>query len=570
VALLDTDLPDAARLSRAVRAAAAARIRGLPDIDDWPDLKWFNSEPCAEHAPDLLIFCRRCGIKPRKHQRVGAAWMYLGLPGLLTDAVGLGKTATALLLLAMCKETGELGLHNRAVIVCKSAATWDPWGNELKRVLPGISFYVADGDRNQRTRGYMGNWEIAVVGDRTLGGAHGKKMQREGDVDLLDRFPVGILIYDDIDPMRNHTTETARAVNRLAAKCSRVHGLHATPLQKRLEELWSFLEPVGGRYRLGTIERVKSRYVAQAMKWIVVKDPQDKTGRTRMRKRVAVDAGIVANPRLVREFREAIWPLVLRRGAADVDDVEMPQVVYDPVFLDLSPKQRARYAELSRGILRRLSDAGARVSTAEAGAAFTRARQICSGLAALDSGADADDSVKLDWAMDRITGDLSEEKAVCFIYFKQNVAAMSARLQDAGIDHVLMWSGETDKRERRRRLERFREDPACRVLVGTTTIEASLNLQVARHLIAADTIPNPARMTQLAGRVARQGSPYPSVYFHHLLARNTVEEAFLPMLRREAAMAEVVWDEEEGMFTSLSPWQLMRLVATGKLDAEPS
>jgi SNF2 family DNA or RNA helicase len=565
---LVTALPAAAALDRAARAAAADQVRALYDIEPWPDLRFFNSAPCARHAPDLDILCRRCGIRLRRHQRIGAAWMYLGLPGLLGDAVGLGKTAIVLALLAMCRETGELGTHNRAVIVCKAAAIHDPWANELARLLPGIRAYIADGDRQQRTAGYMGDWEIAVVTDRTFAAAHGRKTDRKGDVDLLLNFPVGMLFYDDLDPMRNPDTETAIAVNRLAKRCTRVHAAHATPLQKgRPKELWSFLRPVGGEERLGSLARVESRYPTRARQIAVVKDPRDKTGRTSIRKEVWTDNGLIADPRLVKEFREAVRPLVLRRTARDVDDVDLPEVQYCPEFVDLSPRQRARYEELRRGMLRRLTEDGTEVTRAEAMTAWTRARQICSGLAALDRGPGADDSVKLDRAVDAIAGDLADEKHVVFINFRENVAAMSRRLSEAGVGHVLMWGAETDKRVRQRRLEAFREDPDCRVLAGTTTIETSLNLQAARRVWALDTIPNPARMTQLAGRCRRQGSPFPVVYFHHLLARNTLEEAFLAMLRREDAVADAVWDENESMFSAMTPRQVMRLIATGSIAA---
>jgi SNF2 family DNA or RNA helicase len=558
-------LPDAARMSRDDRRKRAERVRALEDIQPFPELDWFNSQPCDRHET-LNILCRRCGIRLRKHQRIGATWMYLGLPGLLSDTMGSGKTAQVLAMLAMCKQNGELGLHNRAVIVCKAAAVWDPWGGELKRLLPGICAYVADGDKDQRMRGYMGNWEIAVVSDRTFAGAHGQRHKRDGDVALLENFPVGILIYDDIDPMRNHLTETSVAVNRMAAQCSRVHGLHATPMQKRLTELWCFLQPVGGRVALGSLDRVRNRYVSVGSKTLLTRDPSDPTGRTRVRRQVQVDSGITSNPKKVAEFRAAIRPLVLRRTAKDIEgDVAMPAVQYNPVFLDLNPRQRARYEELRRGTLRRLTEAGEEVTQTEAAAAFTRGWQICSGLAAIDEGPKADDSCKFDWTMDLLTGDLADEKAVCFVYFKNNVAALARRLQAEGIGGVLMWSAETDKRERARRLERFREDPKCRVLIGTTTIEASLNLQVSRNLIASDTILNPARMAQLVGRVARVGSPYPTVYVHHLLARGTQEDAYLPMLRREGEISDVVWGEKESLFTALSPRQIMRLVAYGRL-----
>jgi SNF2 family DNA or RNA helicase len=557
----------AARFSEEARRRAAWRIRQLPDIDPWPALDWFNSSPCTRHAPDLNILCRKCGIMPRAHQRIGASWMYYGLPGLMADTVGSGKTAMALLLLAMCRQNGELGPQNRAVIVTKAAAVHDPWANELKRCTPGLKVLIADGDRDSRLRGYLGEWDVAVVSDRTLTPAAGRKTQRQGDVEVLCQLPVGILIYDDVDPMRNPDSKTAMAVNQMAARCTRVHGLHATPLQKQLKDLWGMLQPVGGEKSLGSLDWMLSLYESSQRRVITTADPKDRRGRTSVQRIVQLDNGITDNPRRVAEFRAKVAPLVLRRTVADFgDDITMPQVQYNPVMLELSPGQRARYRELAEGVLRRLrADGAADVTRLQAGAAFTRGRQICSGLATLD-GLPGDDSVKLDWAMRELTGDLAEEKVVCFVGFKPNVAALAARLAAAGIGHVLMWSAETDKRERARRLEQFREDPGCRVLVGTTTIQTSLNLQRARHLMAIDTILNAQGMEQLIGRVRRVGSPYPTVWLHHLLALGTLEEAFLSLLRREGEMSDVVWDEEANTFARLSTRQMLRLIATGRLD----
>jgi SNF2 family DNA or RNA helicase len=561
-----TPLRDAAGLSTEARRRAAWSIRQQKDIDPWPELEWFNTAPCARHE-QLDILCRRCGIMPRAHQRIGAAWMYYGLPGLLGDTVGSGKTAQILLMLAMCKQNGELGPRNRAVIVTKAAAVHDPWANELKRLTPGLKVLIADGDRDSRVRGYLGDWEVAVVSDRTLAPAEGRKARREGDIELLMQLDIGILVYDDVDPMRNPESKTAIAVNRLASRCTRVHGAHATPLQKQLRDLWGMLEPAGGEAALGSLDWMLSKYEAAERRVIVTADPRDRRGRTAMSRVVQPNNGITSNPARLAEFRRKVAPLVLRRTASDFgDDVTLPQVQYTPVMVDLSPRQRTRYRELSDGVLRRLrADGGVEITRAQAGAAFTRARQVCSGLATLD-GVALDDSAKLDWAMREVTGDLAEEKVVCYVGFRPNVAALSARLTAAGVGHVLMWSQETDKRERQRRLEAFRYDPACRVLVGTTTIQTSLNLQVARYLIAVDTILNVQGMEQLFGRVRRVGSPYPTVYLLHLLAAGTLEEAFLSMLRREGVMSDAVWDEQANTFAQLTPRQMLRLIATGRLE----
>jgi SNF2 family DNA or RNA helicase len=101
------------------------------------------------------------------------------------------------------------------------------------------------------------------------------------------------------------------------------------------------------------------------------------------------------------------------------------------------------------------------------------------------------------------------------------------------------------------------------VLIGTTSIEMSLNLQVARHFIAVDTICNPARMAQLIGRIKRTGGAHQTVYFHQLLLRGTQEEHYPAMLEREQALADQVWDEQSEVFASATPLELMRMIAGG-------
>lgn len=591
-------LPDPRTLTEKGRAQAAWRAHEFEDFEfDFTQLEWLNTKPCMLHEPVSDPLCRFCGLYPRQHQRTGAAWQFMGMHTFLADTVGSGKTATLCATLAMCKATGELGTGNRAVVVCQAPAVRDPWAKDLSRLLPGIPFIIADGTPAQRQKLYMSNWEICVISDRTFAPAKGDN-SRDGDVEILREFPVGILVYDDVDPMRNRATATAYAVRRLAAQCARVHGLHGTPLQKRLHELYSFLEPVGSARVFGSPARFKQRYVTQekltvwvpAMvcpggfpcsshlnmepgckncgrphKWVPPHKVcpecgqygnRDKTGRARVQKTIWKDNGVDQDN--LPDFQAKIAPLVLRRTR--FGDVTLPEVQPCPVYVDLLKPQRDRYQELRKGILKRLKNGAVEVSESEAAAAFTHGAQICSGLAALD-GPGNDVSVKLDWAVDKITGDLEDEKIVCYVHFKANVAALSARLDAAGVGHVLFWSEETNSKVRDARRQRFLEDPDCRVLIGTTTIEKSLNLQVAGHMIAVDTIMNASRMTQLVGRISRQGSKYSTVFLHHLLARETQEKAYLELLAREGAMADAVWGEKEAIFTVLTPKQVLELVA---------
>jgi SNF2 family DNA or RNA helicase len=542
-------IPDARLLHPAHRFAGAERARLSVDISGWPELSCWNSAPCARHQgsdPDPL--CPACGVILRSHQRVGAAWLYLAGRAFLADSVGTGKTAQVVALIALCRESGELGTHARTVIVCQAALQW---AEQLRRMIPSLSVVTLTGTPAQRRAAYMQEWEVAVLGPRTLAPARGPKASRGGDVEVLEHFPLGLLVYDDVDEMRHHDTRVACAVNRLAERAPRVIGLHGTPMQKRLMELHSFLDPVGGRRVLGTPRQFHRQHIISER---VFYQAADRFGHQTLRHRLK-DTGI----RDPATLRWLIAPLVLRRRASDISDVRMPAIVENVVWLDPTPRQRQRYEELREGVLRKIEEAGEQLSHPAAVAHFTHGSQICSGLATLDRG--QDDSAKLDWVMDVLDdGDLSDEKVVIFINFTPNVQALSRRLSAAGIGHVLLWGPEADARVREERRIRFLTDPSCRVVVGTTTMKKSLNLQVARHFVAVDTLLNPATMTQLIGRVRRQGSAYESVYLHQLLLRGTQEEGYLEQLQAEQATSDTVWDESGEMFQRWSARDIVDMI----------
>lgn len=573
-------IPQADRYARALRAHDAYDIP-LPHLSFW------NYDPCDAHAV-ITPGCMHCGVTLRRHQRTGIVWMYLAMRGLLADSVGLGKTAEILGVLALMCETGEIN-DGRIVIVCRAAAVGQ-WRDEINRMVPVLNVMCADGTPRQRRAKYMAPWHVCVISPNTLAGGKGHKRARPGDIEILRQFPVGTVVYDDTDAMRNPTNRQAWAVKKLCQDARRAYGVHGTPLQKRLTELWSFLEPLGGPEVLGSLLQFRHRFVKQGATYfyqqaMVCPDdhlspmphrrcqyrPEGATvicgkpchpdeQHRKVVRTVAKEIGIL--PDQVENFKALIHPLVLRRTAADVDDVSLPAVQPHHVWLEPTPAQKHRYDEVKQGVLRQLKEEGEEVSHAVALGQFTRCRQICSGLASLDERDTPGSSAKLDWVVDKLTGDLSQEKVVAFVYFTPNVRALSARLAAAGIGHEVIM-GNTSKPARDAARIRFRDDPACKVLIGTTSIEQSLNLQCARHMICVDMILNPARMEQLSGRVRRIGSAYATVYIHMLFLHLPMEEGLLALLEQEQALADMVWDETSQLFNSLTSRQMLELMAYG-------
>lgn len=544
------------------REAAAWAVHNLPDFN-LPRLSAWNYELCRKHRNGWVedyfdpedkkdkkrtVFdrpmpgCRQCGIHFRQHQRVSIPWMYLKKRGLLADTMGSGKTTSAAGMIAMLLETGELadprnGGVGRVIISPRAPALFQ-WYDELLRMMPGLNVIMANGPRPLRAQAYQGDWQVLLIGPEML----------LRDAEFLHRIPLAAYITDDVDSIRNPENRQAYEIKRLGRKADRFFIMTGTPLQKRLPELHSILDPIGGLEVFGSLDNFMKRHVR-----VDTISEIDPNGRKTSRKQVM-------GYRNLDEVKRKMAPLVLRRTAADLTDVNLPAIVPSDVMLELYPAQRAKYLELQRGTIRLLKETGAVTKHVTAMTALHYGAQICGGLSTLGEPDGPGTSVKMDWILDKLDGDLADEKVVIFANYKNSVRSLQQRLNAAGIGFTTVWGEDANKQHRRDSQERFWSDPNCRVLIGTKAIEQSLNLQVSRHLINMDMILNPSRMQQLAGRIRRDGSAFQHVFVHNLLAVNTQEERYLPLLEREQALADHIWDENNELFQALNPLDLLQLI----------
>jgi len=465
--------------------------------------------------------------------------MYMKKRGLLADTMGTGKTVHAAGLLAMLHQTGEIESVGRALIIPRAPALAQ-WNTELLRMMPSLNLAMASGTRKQRMELYAQPWSTMLISPQTF----------NNDQEILrNNFDFSLVLTDDVDSLRNRDTDTAKNIKRLARDSDRFFVMTGTPLQKRLSELWSTLEEVGGRQAFGTLESFERRHVTTT----VVRDFDENTGlQTRVR--------TVPAYRNMREVKEKMAPMVLRRKVEDLVDVNLPEVNVNDVFLDLYPAQRNKYEELRRGVLRIIKEQGEDIKHITALTQIHYGAQICGGLATLGEQDGPNTSVKMDWILEALQGDLEGEKVVLFANYKNSVRALQERFRAAGIGFETVWGEEPSREARLRSQNRFWDDKSCRVLIGTQAIEQSLNLQVSRHLINMDMIMNPSRMAQLAGRIRRDGSAHKHVFVHNLLTVGTQEQRYLPLLEREAALSDHIWDENNELFAQLNPLTLMQLI----------
>jgi SNF2 family DNA or RNA helicase len=504
-----------------------------------PELKYWNEEPCADHN-EPTRGCHHCGGSLRRHQRGGVTWLYMNGRGLVADPVGLGKTNHIIGLLCLMKDRGEL--TNRALIVVRPPALMQ-WRDELNRFAPRLSVEIATGTRQKRIRSYTSNADVILIGFQMM----------LRDQDILTQLGFELVVADDVDPIRNLQNQTAQAFKRLSRLSNRAVVMSGTPIQTRLHEMYAILSAVDQDAVLkafGTERQFRMRYVREQKVTLFDKNSGKKRQITQ-----------VTGYKNMDEFKRLAAPFFIRRKRSDVDDAQIPELVTEDLWFDLYARQKEKYTELQAGVLRIMTEEGEKVKQATAISKLLYGAQICGGLASIGEEDGPEASVKLDWLEDQLAGgDLSEDKVVVFMQFKATIRAFQARMRNRGVGFATIWGDEPDPLHRRAEQERFWNDPTCRVMVGTSAMEQSLNLQVARVLVNVDTLLNPRRMEQLSGRIQRDGSAHENVYIFNLLTRDTQEERYLPILEARQALGDFVFGETSELYNQLSPLQLLHLI----------
>jgi SNF2 family DNA or RNA helicase len=134
-----------------------------------------------------------------------------------------------------------------------------------------------------------------------------------------------------------------------------------------------------------------------------------------------------------------------------------------------------------------------------------------------------------------------EAKAVVFSQWLRTHELIVRRLEKNGWGHVLFHGG-VPGGKRGALVERFHQDPECRVFLATDAGGVGLNLQHAASTIVNMDVPwNPAVLEQRIGRVHRLGQSR-SVQVVNFVAEDTIEERMLSLLAFKRSLFAGVLD----------------------------
>ncbi|MCC7157509.1 MAG: SWF/SNF helicase family protein [Bryobacterales bacterium] len=135
-------------------------------------------------------------------------------------------------------------------------------------------------------------------------------------------------------------------------------------------------------------------------------------------------------------------------------------------------------------------------------------------------------------------------KVVVFSEYERMTRLAGQELEKLGIGFVSL-NGLVPSRQRGALMQKFREDPACKVFLSTDAGGAGLNLQSASAVINFEPPWNPARLEQRIGRVHRLGQSR-AVTVIHMLTAGSIEERVWETLKLKKSLFAGVFDSPTG------------------------
>ena len=465
--------------------------------------------------------------KLRTYQQRGSEWISFlyenGFGGLLCDDMGLGKTHEVMAFMLYLRKHRKI--KKPFLVVCPTTVL-SHWREKIRDHAPGLKAVVYHGGVRDINRA-LDSGDVLLTSYGIL----------RRDIRALRKRAFGLVVFDEIQHIKNRLTQSYIAAIRIRARMKL--GLTGTPIENTLNELKTLMDLVIPGY-LGRDEAFKTRYV----------NPIEQN---------------LKSPRR-RELSRLISPFTLRRLKTTVLN-ELPPKIEDIRTCRLSEDQVKLYrdAVANRGheLVRLLKKRNVTVPYIHIFALLTLLKQICNHPATVETNSENYDqfqSGKWELFKELLAESLdSGQKVVVYSQYLNMIRIMEKHLAQNEVDFATLTGA---SRNRGKIIDRFNNDPACRVFVGSLKAGGiGIDLVAASVVIHYDRWWNAARENQATDRVHRIGQKR-GVQVFKLVTEGTLEEKISAIIeKKKNLMNGVVKEDDPGLLKTFSRRQLIELLA---------
>lgn len=460
----------------------------------------------------------------REYQRHGLEWLAFlyenRLGGLLCDEMGLGKTHQIMGLMAWLATQKKEATAFLVVCPTTVISHWDRKIREYAPALRPVVYHGVDRDLEKA----LGHGAVLITSYGVL--------LRDGD--HLSRIRFGLAAFDEAQFLKNTATKTYGAA--MAINAAMKVAVTGTPVENRLMDLKALMDLALPGY-LGTDSFFMERY--------------ENAGAAR-----------------IRELRRLSASFILRRTKAKVL-AELPEKIEDFRYCRLTETQVRLYREAvaarRSGLLAVLEKEDQAIPYVHIFALLTLLKQICNHPASVSGNGTKVPKGGLESGKWQVFTELldacleNDQKVVVFSQFVKMLDIIEAYLTEKDIGHA----GITGKTRRRGlEIDRFNEDPSCRVFVGSLKAGGSgIDLIGGSVVVHYDRWWNAAKEDQATDRVHRIGQTR-GVQVFKLITEGTLEEKISALIdRKRKLMNDAVPEDDPGLLKTFTREELADLLA---------
>ncbi|MBD2251285.1 SNF2-related protein [Nostoc parmelioides] len=427
-------------------------------------------------------------------------------------------------------------LENPTLLVCPTSVLGN-WEREVRKFAPTLKVLQYHGDKRPKGKAFQ---EAVKKHDLVI--TSYSLIHR--DVKSLQGISWQIIVLDEAQNVKNAEAKQSQAVRQLETTF-RI-ALTGTPVENRLQELWSILDFLNPGY-LGNKQFFQRRFAM----------PIEKYG----------DAASL------NQLRALVQPFILRRLKTDRDIIQdLPDKQEMTVFCGLTGEQAALYQKVVETSLAEIESAEGLQRRGMILALLIKLKQICNHPAQYlkTNTLEQYSSGKLQRLEEMLEEVLAESntygaagagRALIFTQFAEWGKLLKPHLEKQLGQEIFFLYGGTSKKQREEMIDRFQHDPQGPpiMILSLKAGGVGLNLTRANHVFHFDRWWNPAVENQATDRVFRIGQTR-NVQVHKFVCNGTLEEKIHDMIESKKQLAEQVVGAGEEWLTELDTDQLRNLL----------
>lgn len=424
-------------------------------------------------------------VKLFPYQEEGVRFATYREGAIIADEMGLGKTIQAICTAVLKK---QLFGFKRTLIVCP-ASLKEQWKNEIEK-FSSEKAVVAEGFPEERAEIYKSKDAFFVI-------VNYETVLR--DLRDINRMAPDFVVLDEAQRIKNFSTITARHVKKIKRKHALV--ITGTPIENKLIDLYSIVDFVDP-YFLSPLWEFSQQHC-----YFDTESQMKITGYYNL-----------------QQLHERMKPILIRREKRTVLK-DLPDVTEVNVPVSFHSEQEAMHANFANGIAKIL---GKKFITPfdqqRLMLLLNCMRMVCDSTFLIDKQTNI--SPKLHELRYILREKLEvKERPAKIIIFSEWVTMLSLigkMLREEGIGHVTL-SGKVSVKNRGKLVEKFEQDPDCKVFLSSEAGGAGLNLQVADTVINFELPWNPAKKNQRIGRIDRLGQRNKHLTVINLITKDSFE-----------------------------------------------